>query len=980
MDLREFLKLLTPDGKLVVAQKVEVIRDGRAFSTFRHAVRNSHDAAARAIEEMPDGCDIYYALAAFERGFHKNEKGKKVVRVRSNVRALRALWLDIDHKSGLGSTEAVVRAVAAFCKASGMPVPSVIVNSGNGEHVYWALERDLPLEDWLPLAEGLKATAAAHGLQADLACTGDPCRVLRPPGTQNWKDPQDPKPVKVVFTSQKIYSPERLTSSLNSAPTLPSHLRNHAASYDEFTGGVGAASRESSFERVATKCGVMAHVLETEGAECDEPEWKAVLQLLKHCTDGAKYVHEVSKGHPGYSPQETEEKWEQRLENDAGPTLCRTFETWHPELCARCPHYRKIKTPKTLGEEFKPAAKEEPKKTKKVKQVPVASTHLPDNWRESPRGYGMDKRETDAKSGGTSWKRMLDWTIRDVEASRSVENGNMVVSFSADCGGASPIQFSDKPTSFFGNANKLREEMAASGVVLVGPQAAAFADLMGNWLREIKAANEVGDSVSRLGWIADKEIEDGADLDVTGFTTASQTFYCDGRAPRRGLHIAREYEAIGRMYIPAGSPEPWQEAAAFLTEQNNPAFTAVLASAFAAPLVRFSEVQGGVLSVVSRESGVGKSSALKCAQAVWGDPYRAMNSMDDTPLSVARKVGFLNNLPAYWDEIRGEKTLQGFVQLAFQITQGKEKTRLDSTAALKEVQNWQTLLVVASNKSIFDAMAQYTGDSDAGVARTFEIVVEPFDTDKSRAEVGALFMHLSSHYGWAGVAYAEYLAENAREIKELMHDRFTKLAAKLDMQASERFWFSIATTLIVGAELAYKAGIIKIDIKELTMFLVSRINELRARSKESMEGTTAPELVAKFLHDMQGETLLVDKLPPVAGGRNSDYSCVVKRAPTQHRLSVVRHTEKNLVGGRKFLASKALFRQWLVTHGTSVANFKRAATEAGLSVTEHKYVLGKGTPYELSRQWVFQITEPDSVDLISADSSHPGDTSDSSSD
>lgn len=75
-------------------------------------------------------------------------------RTKDNVKALRALWLDIDcgeakaqidpkteRPDGYIDQLSAFSALQKFCKLTGMPKPT-IVNSGRGLHVYWALFGD----------------------------------------------------------------------------------------------------------------------------------------------------------------------------------------------------------------------------------------------------------------------------------------------------------------------------------------------------------------------------------------------------------------------------------------------------------------------------------------------------------------------------------------------------------------------------------------------------------------------------------------------------------------------------------------------------------------------------------------------------------------------------------------------------------------------------------------------------------------------
>ena len=55
------------------------------------------------------------------------------------IRTVRALWTDIDHVT--------VDEVRDRIAKAGMPLPSIIVNSGNGVHLYWLLDTPYLIDD-----------------------------------------------------------------------------------------------------------------------------------------------------------------------------------------------------------------------------------------------------------------------------------------------------------------------------------------------------------------------------------------------------------------------------------------------------------------------------------------------------------------------------------------------------------------------------------------------------------------------------------------------------------------------------------------------------------------------------------------------------------------------------------------------------------------------------------------------------------------
>lgn len=944
MTLLEFLELLVPPGVLVAGKLVtRQNAEGKDYKTFQHAASRLYVDFEATLRRMDsEKLNTYFALASFKQHFHPNPKDptKKQLRVRTNVDSLKALWLDIDFKGKNGNPpiypDAKTAAIAlkAFSQTTGIPAPSLLVGTGNGLHAYWPFDSPVVLDRWQPLAEALKTAAMEHKLDIDPPRTADACSVLRPIDTSNWKDPANPKPVQVIYSNGKVFTVDDMDAFL--LPWVGKVRSTYVSAaidvsqYNELTGGLTSPHNDapSRFETIIKHCGVSKLMAETHGKTAREPLWTATLQLLKFCEDGPLWAHSVSDGHPGYTASETDKKWQYRLANTAGPSLCSTFEAEEPSICSKCPHRGFVKTPIQLGHE----------------DTTPSIDGLPNGWRIAPDRKGIERLMIDAANNTKEWIKLLRHVPNNLRATRSIVTQRYDLSFDVELEGSKSWSI-NLPGSALGNSRKLNETLADYGFVLKEKEAKAFNELMATWLGKLQAARRVADVTEQLGWLVDK-LPEGEQL--VGFSCGQSTFYTDGRV-RNDVKAAREFGPIAKFYEPKGGLDAWKKVANFLSTQNKAAFTAIVAAAFATPLLRFTGLSGGILSIVSTASGVGKSSALKCSQAVWGSPKDAVNAVDDTPKSVARKLGFLNNLPAYWDELRGKKAVEDFLTLAFQITQGKEKTRLDSSAQLREISTWETMLVVASNDSIFEAMARFGGGSDAGIARTYEIVIEPFAWDQNKAELSMMFDALSGNYGHAGRIYAQYLATHPKEVEERVQKRFKALALSGKMEAHERFWFAIVAVLTVGAEMAGELDLVKLDIRHLTKFLLANIYRLRGRSVDAMSLSQPTEILAAFMGAYQDKALIVNRFPAPKANTKTYLPDLTGGIPRSDKIVYHVSRDENLLR-----VARNDIERWLQFRELSVYNLTKKFRDE-LGAKEIKTKLGIGTKWELPPQRVFEF-------------------------
>ena len=81
------------------------------------------------------------------------------------------LWADVDKKTG---------ATFASLLSAPLPRPQIIVDSGNGWHLYWKMAKPLDHDTAQAMMNGI-----ADMLNGDRV--GDPARILRVPGTMNHK-------------------------------------------------------------------------------------------------------------------------------------------------------------------------------------------------------------------------------------------------------------------------------------------------------------------------------------------------------------------------------------------------------------------------------------------------------------------------------------------------------------------------------------------------------------------------------------------------------------------------------------------------------------------------------------------------------------------------------------------------------------------------------------------------------------------------
>jgi len=236
-----------------------------------------------------------------------------------------------------------VNALKAFCDAAGLPRP-YLVDSGRGVHAYWPLTADITKQQWKPVADRLKVVCHEHGLDADPARTADVASILRVPETFNFKE--DPPLNVAVILPAPATDFETFKAALGgSLDEIPDYA---AGQINELTRAL-LCNKQHRFSRIMLKiekgngCNQLEDAIKNRET-LEEPRWRAALSIPAFCVDSATGIHEVSLGHPDYSPEGTQQK----ITKIRGPYTCEAFERINPGGCAGCPNLGKINSPITL--------------------------------------------------------------------------------------------------------------------------------------------------------------------------------------------------------------------------------------------------------------------------------------------------------------------------------------------------------------------------------------------------------------------------------------------------------------------------------------------------------------------------------------------------------------------------------------------------------------------------------------------------------
>lgn len=197
-----------PAGQYV---EVRPLNKRRGCKPLRQTFATSLAEALAAIQASIQNQDDVY-IGALPR---RTPSGKA-----SSVTALTWLWADIDYGTvGHASPAPYQTAHEAFDAICALPIaPTMVVDTGGGYHVWYALEREPSPTEWRDAISRL-----THALHGDANAVDTP-RILRVPGTANHKtDP--PRPARFVSIDPDVAHPIAVFLALaeppDSSPTSP---------------------------------------------------------------------------------------------------------------------------------------------------------------------------------------------------------------------------------------------------------------------------------------------------------------------------------------------------------------------------------------------------------------------------------------------------------------------------------------------------------------------------------------------------------------------------------------------------------------------------------------------------------------------------------------------------------------------------------------------------------------------------------------
>jgi hypothetical protein len=766
-----------------------------------------------------DMSDIYFCLSTQSENGGLTKGGKmKAARGVPGAMRLKAIWLDIDGnkpnepEKGYPTKDAAFTALVAFLKSTAIRPPTVIVDSGNGYHVYWVSKDPLTVEEWRPYAQGLYNLTKAHGLKCDPVTT-DAARVLRVPGTFNRKDKANAKQVAIkgwdpqdldFGTALALLPP--LAGPITAAVTplvgtldLSKFPKVAAFAHLDCTDSLSAGlhdDRPIAIDELVKQCGHFKDCATNKGAGQGQGLWALTLMACTFLEDGERWAHYFSKGYPTYDKDETQKKYEEKIRykqgRDLGWPSCVKFEGEGAKACATCPLKGTIRSPLNIA-----------RKAAAPTAVGAVATLL-----GLPKGFTIDPdtgivcvvaKKTVGKDITTYNLPLFHGQITEPRAQGGTASG--ICFYYKTPHEIRPVKVKDED---LGGDQSLAKSLSKQSCRVNTPAEKYVRHFMVSYVAILEAAKKRHNAQS-MGWF----YEDGAEA---GFSYAGDTHLKNGQTTYAGIDDV----AFSVDYTPIGKPGVVEDLLKIICDQHHPALEVLAASGFASPLMFVPGEDSTVVWGYSEEAGAHKSTSILTGAGIWAHPKRVKDNSSASILGIQGKLGKVRNLPYYLDELGDVKQVEAVAKTLNMITEGKTGSKSTRSGDSRAVFDWQLLLTCGSNKSLRDFIVKEDADTDARLQRVFEFVVEKRGDTNTNTKL--LTEALNHNFGHVGVRYAQYLGRNVDKIRILGKQVVDEFSAAVDYKSPERYWRAACVTTILGAMLANK-------LFEDTIFHVDEIKE-----------------------------------------------------------------------------------------------------------------------------------------------------------
>ena len=899
---------------------IVAIKGTKRIQTFYSTIDSAVEAALKA---DADGFDAYYGLATF-----KTDES----RTNNNVEQMRSFFLDLDcgPNKDYPDQPTALNDLRRFCKELSLPRPA-LVNSGRGIHVYWPLTEPVSRETWLPTAERLKSLCKEHNLLADPVVTADSARILRVLGTHNHKD-TPPKPVDMVGHEAVAVDFEMFKNILGEDPfkEAPRFAGGDRSAVAEALMGNYTSRFKTIMQKTAKGEGCeQLKIAYTKQEEIAEPLWRAALSVATFCVDAEEATHKISCKHPGYSYGETIKK----VTLIKGPYRCMRFDEINEGVCPNCPHWAGVKqnpkqSPIFLGREVLEATEAD-----NTVEVPAefieetvdedgVTTAVPYQIPTYPKPYfrgangGIYKRVNSEEGFIDQLLHHHDFYI--VKRVRDPEYGESVVArLHLPHDGVREFTL---PLAAIASKDEFKRILATNGIVLMKPE-----EMMGyvtSWVNELQMKAVAEEARRQFGWTQD----------MGSFVLGDREYFAD-----RDVH--NPVSAATRDLYPhltkKGTLEGWKQSMEFYNRKGFEAYQFMVGIGFGSVLMEMTPVNGVQYHFHSKDSGLGKTTAMIAMMSIWGDGEKLLSKQRDTHNSKMNRAEVLKNLPLPLDELTNGSPIE-CSDTSYEISSGQQRNRLSARGNNERYRGlpWKLIVPSTGNTGLIERISLYKMLPRAEAMRIYEHRANKI-VFKTKAETDEFSRSLKEHYGHAGPMFVQFVLKNKDKVQRMLEEIQRRIDVEAGLTAEHRFWSVLMACTLTGLIIAAKLGLLNYDTKNLYHWIISDLRKATERTLELADDPVAT--MGDYVAENINNILRIKSTADLRKNEGGLEQLVTPESTPRGQL--VGRYEYDV---KKMSLAVKPFRAWCVKHQINFAATVDSLTKSHDAVTK-KARLGKGT-------------------------------------
>lgn len=909
MDRYDFLRaVLPPNGS------------GNYVALFAKSATVKWNKHCNTIEELADTCVeasnqglvAYYALGTFKDNTVTEPDGRiRTQRLAAMADRFKTLAIDIDAGKADAAkcypdAETALKELIRFIKETKLPVP-LVVSSGHGLHAYWPLTESIPKKEWRDYGVALKALCHKHNLIVDEGKVHDPSMVLRPLDTLNKN-----LVVRIVVPGAGAHLIGQLAEKFGgAAPKLskPAYLTG-AQLLNEAV--LMAAQDWPAIipSKAVAHCKQIAIATADNGKNAMHDMWLLVLGVARFAENPEMTAIEWSKGHPDYDQAEMLRKM--GTLTAPAPTSCSKFDACNPGVCPKCVHWGKIGSPARTA-----APDPEPMPTR---PIPTASTeeiveaaapfvdftidpHFAAPAFEPPLPFRRTKTGIQWENNGV-WCDVCAYDMFPSHIVRDPTLGYSMVEWVWKKPHVGYVRMLIRTSAIFNDSSivDLNSVLADNGLLVENKfkqaQLGMFMRAYTQLLQKQQASIDLYDS---FGW---KE-------ENTRFVIGSTEFRRekDGSVSTHEVGVSKMITSkkYDQTFSAKGQLDVWSKWTVALNQPSLAIHQVELALAFAAPLMNFTGLRGVVFSLVG-DSGRGKTTMLRWAASVYGNPDKVNTTAQDTQMSMVQRMGVWGCLPLGIDEVTLAKP-ELIANLIYWGTQGQDRNRVSEVT---QANTWALPLSLSTNRSVRDKVSIIGADVDAIHMRLLEFEFNPSPVFDNSSDIGRRMYTMSSdNYGLAGRVYIPYLLSlGEARIKAEIEEGLVNIPAEFDFkfEGKERFWETAVVLCYIGSKYAHELGLIKYDYKVGIRAMIEQIREQRVIVSGTKLDTY--DLIAEYLNAFSHMSLTI-----VYRDGKATVKDFAPRGEVRIRTELYVSGNSNKAERGFAFVDKTHFHHWLVSRG-----------------------------------------------------------------